>query len=59
MTPRRLQMTSPEDSLARLGIVTNGIVIVNIVLCVCIADRRRVPVRIQSRTDLFLFQGLL
>ena len=31
MTPQGLQIASPEDSLARLGIITNGIVIVNIV----------------------------
>jgi hypothetical protein len=43
MTPQCLQISSPEDSLARLRIVTNGIVIVNIVLRVCIADCRRVP----------------
>jgi hypothetical protein len=46
MTPEGLQIASPEDSLARLGIVTNGIVIVDIVLRVCIADCRRVPVSI-------------
>jgi hypothetical protein len=46
MTPQGLQIASPEDSLARLGIITNGIVIVNIVFRVCIADCRRVPVRI-------------
>jgi hypothetical protein len=38
MTPQGLQIASPEDSLARLGIVTNGIVIVNIVFSVRIAD---------------------
>jgi hypothetical protein len=59
MTPQGLQIASPEDSLARLGIITNGIVIVNIVFRVCIADCRRVPVRIQDRTDLFLLHGLL
>jgi hypothetical protein len=59
MTPQGLQIASPEDSLARLGIITNGIVIVNIVFRVCIADCRRVPVRIQGRTDLFLLHGLL
>jgi hypothetical protein len=34
MTPQGLQI----DSLARLGIIRNGIVIVNIVFRVCIAD---------------------
>jgi hypothetical protein len=59
MTPQGLQIASPEDSLARLGIITNGIVIVNIVFCVCIAGCRRVPVRIEGRTDLLLLYGLL
>jgi len=59
MTPQGLQIASPEDSLARLGIITNGIVVVNIVFRVCIADCRRVPVPIQGRTDLFLLNGLL
>ena len=31
MTPQGLQIAPPEDSLARLRIVTNGIVIINIV----------------------------
>jgi hypothetical protein len=44
MTPQGLQIASPEDSLARLGIITNGVVIVDVVLRVCLADRRRVPV---------------
>jgi hypothetical protein len=59
MTPQGLPIPSPENSLARLRIITNGIVIVNIVFRVCIADRRRVPVAIQGRTDLFLLHGLL
>ena len=58
MAPQGLQIASPEDSLARLGIITNGIVIVNIMFRVCIADCRRVPVRIEGRTDLFLLRGL-
>jgi hypothetical protein len=37
MTPQGLQIASPEDSLARLRIVTNGIVIINIVFRVGIA----------------------
>jgi hypothetical protein len=37
MTPQGLQIASP-DSLTRLGIVTNGVVVVNIVFRVCIAD---------------------
>jgi len=59
MAPQGLQIAPPEDSLARLGIITNGIVIVNIMFRVCIADCRRVPVRIEGRTDLFLLRGLL
>src|ERR1700722_14362774 len=61
MTPQGLQIASPEDSLARLGIITNGVVIVNIVFRVCVADCRRVPVRIQGFTYLFVFHwhGLL
>jgi len=59
MTPQGLQIASPEDSLARLGIITNGVVTVNIVFRVGIADCRRVPVPIQGRTDLFLLNGLL
>jgi len=43
MTPESLQIASAEDSLASLGIVTNG-VIVNIVFLVRVADCRRVPV---------------
>jgi hypothetical protein len=48
MTPQGLQIVSPEDPLAGLGIITNGIVVVNIVFRVCIADCRRVPVRVQA-----------
>src|SRR5246127_5742192 len=45
MTPQGLQIASPEDSLARLRIITNGIVIVNIVFRVCVAGCRPLPVR--------------
>jgi hypothetical protein len=54
MTPQGLQIPSPEDSLARLGIVTNGIVIVNIVFRVCFAGRRGVPVPIQGFANVLL-----
>ena len=37
MTPQGLQIASPEDPLARLRIVTNGIVIINIVFRVGIS----------------------
>ena len=59
MTPPGLQIASPEDSLARLGIITNGVVMANIVFRICSADCRGVPVRIQGRTNLFLLPGLL
>src|SRR5229473_2506377 len=59
MTPQVLQIASPKDSLARLGIVTNGVVMVNIVFRVYVADCRRAPVRIQGFPYLFLFHGLL
>jgi len=59
MTPQGLQIASPEDSLARLGIITNGIVIVNIVFLVCITGCRRVPMFIQGCADLFFLHGLL
>ena len=46
MTAPGLQIASPEDSLARLGVIANGIIIVNIVLRVRISGCRRLPVRI-------------
>jgi hypothetical protein len=52
MTSQSLQVASPEDPFARLGIVANGILSVDIVLRVCIAKRRRTPVPIESFTDL-------
>src|SRR5580698_8941994 len=59
MASQGLQIASAEDSLARLGIVTNGILIVNIVFRVRVADCRRVPVRIQRFAYLILFHALL
>jgi hypothetical protein len=59
MTPQGLQIASPEDSLARLGIITNDLVIVNIMFRVCIADCRRAPVRIQGFTYLRLLRRLI
>lgn len=59
MTSQGLQIASPEDSLTRLRIVTNGIVIVNIVLRVQIFGCRRLPVLIQRFTYLFFLHGLL
>ena len=58
MTPQGLQIAPPENSLARLRIVTDGIVLVNIVFRVCIAGCRRAPVRIQRITDLYFLRGL-
>jgi hypothetical protein len=59
MTPQGLQILSPKDSLAWLRIVTNGILIVNIVFCVCIAGCRRLPVFIQSFSYLFFLHDHL
>ena len=39
-------------------LITNGIVIINIVFSVCIAGCRRVPARFQSFTYLFLLHGV-
>jgi hypothetical protein len=58
MTSQGLQIPSPENSLARLRIITNGIVIVNIVFRICIAVERCVPVSNQGCTNLFLLYGL-
>src|SRR3954467_10743275 len=59
MTPQSLQILSSKDSLARLGIVTNNIVIVNIVLRVSVARCRSLPVYIESFTDLFFLHSEL
>ena len=59
MAPQGLQISTPEDSLAQLGIITNGIVIVNIVFRVGIAGCRRLPVLVQPGTHLFFWHGLL
>ena len=58
VTPQGLQIASPEDSFARLRIITNCIVIVNIVFRVCITGGRCVPVSIKGFTNLFLLHGL-
>jgi hypothetical protein len=59
MTPQGLQIASSEDALARLRIITNSIVIVNVVFRIGIAGCRCLPMRIQGRADLFLLHGLL
>jgi hypothetical protein len=59
MTTQGLQIASPEDSLARLGVITDGIVIVNIVFRVCITDCGRVPMRVQGFTYLLLLHRSL
>lgn len=46
MTAQGLQIGSSEDSLTGLGIVTDGFVIVDIVLGIEIADGRRRAVRV-------------
>jgi hypothetical protein len=58
VTPQCLQIGSPEDALARLGIVADGIVVVDIVFGVDIADCRRMPVRIKGFTYQFFFPYL-
>jgi hypothetical protein len=58
MTPQGLQIVSSEDSLARLGIITNDIVIVNTVFRICISGCRRAPMRIQGFTYLFRLHGV-
>jgi len=54
-----LQVPSPEDSFTRLGIVANGIVIVNIVFRIRIAGCRCAPVPIQGFRYLFILHELL
>src|SRR4051794_1908649 len=51
-TPQSLQIASPEDSLAGLGVVTNDILMVNSVFRVGIPNSRCLPVLIQSFTYL-------
>ncbi len=58
VTSQGLQITSPEDSFARLGIITNGIVVVNIVFRIGIAGCRGVPMSSQRFTYLFFWPGL-
>jgi hypothetical protein len=48
-----------EVNFWRPSSTAHGIVIVNIVLRICIADCRRVPMFIQGCTDLFFLHGLL
>ena len=48
MTAQSLQVASPEDALAGLGIITNGIISVNVVFRVEVAGRRRLPVFMQG-----------
>ena len=56
MTPERLQILSPEDPLARLRIIADGIVSVDVVLRIGIAGCRCAPVRIQGFTYLFVLR---
>jgi hypothetical protein len=48
MTPQGLQIAPPEDPLTRLGIVANGVVIVDIMFRVCVAGGRRLPVAFRA-----------
>jgi len=54
MASQGLRIFSLENSFARLRIITNGIVIANFVLRVCITGCRGVPMFIQGCTDSFL-----
>ena len=56
MTPQGLNIRTPEDPFAGLGIIAYGIVIVNIVLGIEIANRRRMPMRVECFTYLFFSQ---
>ena len=53
-----LQISAPEDALAGLGIVTDGIVRINIMFRVGVAGGRGLPVRVQGFTDLVVFHRL-
>jgi hypothetical protein len=58
MAPQGLQIRPPQDSLARLGVIADGIIIINIMFCICIAGCRSTPVRIQGFAYLLFFHGL-
>jgi hypothetical protein len=58
MTPQGLQIDSSDDSFTRLRIFTDGIVCVYIVFRVRSADRRSVPVRVKSITNLIVLHEL-
>src|ERR1700761_4244484 len=47
MTAQRLQISPSQDPLSRLRIIADRVIIVNIVLCVQVARRRRTPMCIQ------------
>ena len=51
VTPQRLKVAPPEDPLAGLGIVTDGVVRVDVVLRLGVAGRRRAPVRVQGLAE--------
>src|SRR5215469_9872561 len=54
-----LQVLTPDDSLARLRVVTYSVGRVDIVPCILIARCRSRPVTLQCRADLFVFHGFL
>jgi hypothetical protein len=59
VTSQGLQITPPEDTFTRLGIVTNSIVIVDIVFSVRVAGGGGAPVHVQSFTYLMFLHELL
>jgi hypothetical protein len=59
VTSQGLQIAPPEDSFTGLGIITNSIVIVNIVFRVRVTGGGGAPVHVQSFTYLILLHELL
>jgi len=51
MTAEGLQIASPQDSLAGLGIVADGVVVVDVVFGVGVAGCGGLPVRVQGFAD--------
>jgi hypothetical protein len=57
MTPQGLQIGSPKDALAGLGIIADGVVSVNAVFRICVAGCRGLPVGVQGLPYLFVWRG--
>src|SRR5580692_4070385 len=55
MTSQCLQILPPDDSFARLRIITDRVIVVDIVFRIEIAGCRRAPMRMQSSEYLFLW----